>query len=196
MIQKSTRLSDWLSQFMGRINSRGREINSNQFRINKKEMVEPVKVFSKEAVVVKLGKETLDKKSEIITYNNKAAYQNKSNVAQDKKEPPMVTEKTPPTEQPDFKELKQSQFKEFQSAWGSKAGSENYNESYDFDGNGAIDMVDYLKFGKEFNSAFEGFKQSWGTRSEDAEFASQFDYDSNGVIDMADYLSFGKNWLA
>lgn len=232
MIQDSMRLSDWLSRFMTRVNSRNQETSSNRLRTSKQEMVTPVKHFSGQAAIVTLGGEPTDKKTEIVTYDNKAAYHKKNNVAQDKKEPPTssiepsvmsqteksvfrktrpntleqstvekippktVAEKILPTELPDFKGVQQSQFKEFQSAWGAKAGSDNFNESYDFDGNGAIDMVDYLQFGKEFNSAFEGFKQSWGTRSEDAEFASQFDYDSNGVIDMVDYLNFGKNWLA
>ncbi|MCD4736115.1 MAG: hypothetical protein K8R53_08740 [Bacteroidales bacterium] len=231
MIQKSRQLSNLLSLFTERINSKGQGINSNQFRIQKEGIFKPAKTFSNEAVTVELGKKNKYHAAEMVTYNNKAAYQKKNKVEQDKKEPPVVSdapvrskaektnspeikanavdqaitkktapqavaEKTVPAELPDFNALKQSQFKELQAAWGSKAGSDNYNESYDFNDDGVIDMVDYLQFGKEFNSAFEGLKQTWGTRSGEDAYANRFDYDNNGVIDMKDYLQFGKDWLA
>jgi len=222
MIQQSMGLSKLLSQFMVRINSRVQRIDSNQFRLKNQEMINPEKPLQKDAVTVTLGEKTISNATENITYDNKAAYQNRNTVRQDQKnlspasqEPFMhkagemnqhrnrhsaveepVAEPPASTETPDFNEFKQSKFEEFKAAWGSKAGSDTYNESYDFDANGVIDMVDYLQFGQEFNSAFEGFKQAWRTSSEQADFASQFDYDDNGVIDMEDYLNFGKNWLA
>ena len=91
MIQKSMRLSNLLSLFTARINSRDQTINSNQSRIQKEGIIKPAKNFSNEAVTVKLGKKNRYNAAEMVTYN-KAAYWKKSNAGQDKKEPPMVSD--------------------------------------------------------------------------------------------------------
>ena len=101
-----------------------------------------------------------------------------------------------PKEPLDFKGFQQKNFEEFKAAWGAKDGEADYNATYDSDGNGVIDMVDWLAFGKEMQNSFEQFKLAYGSKTADDNYNDAYDYDKNGVIDMVDWLAFGKNWIA
>ena len=96
----------------------------------------------------------------------------------------------------DLSEIQKASIKDFTKCWGAKNGNASYEDRYDYDNNGVIDMVDWLNFGKELQASSQEFKAAYGSETGAESYNATYDSDGNGKIDMVDWLSFGKKWTA
>ena len=171
--------------------ARARFLSEHQLTSHNAVKVELGKGYSNEPIHTKVYKPSppVPNRHEKTTETDSNVPREKTHIAARAKKP------SEGIKQPNFDGFEELSFQQFKESWASREGDENYNSRYDYDGNGVIDVSDYIAFGKELQGSLEEFKQAWGSRVGDDNYNSTYDFDDNGVIDVSDWIEYGKKWV-
>jgi len=94
-----------------------------------------------------------------------------------------------------FQALGQGYLQQFKNAWGSKSGEENFDSTFDFDGNGEINIFDSRSIRQKFQEDTQGIKQTFGSKAGQDNYNPSYDYDQNGVVDVFDLKQLRQKWI-